>query len=93
MLGDSSEKNQARRIAPLIKRHHLLLVSMLLVHTTAMEILPVALNNLVPPAIAVIVSVLLVLLAGEILPTILLTGKSLGANAQCYYSFILLCRY
>ena len=68
------ESSQANKLAPLIRRHHLLLVSMLLVHTTAMELLPLALNNLVPPVVAVLLSVALVLLAGEILPAIVLAG-------------------
>lgn len=66
--GTSKQKAYAARILPLVKRHHLLLVTLLLANAAAMETLPIFLNKLVPEWIAIIVSVTLVLFFGEVIP-------------------------
>jgi metal transporter CNNM len=63
--GKPDEQKYAKRIAPLVKRHHLLLVTLLLSNATAMEALPLFLDNLVPEVIAIVISVSAVLLFGE----------------------------
>ena len=55
----------AKRIMPLVKRHHLLLVTLLICNAAAMEALPIFLDRLVGPIIAIIVSVTCILFVGE----------------------------
>lgn len=74
--GTPSEKKMAARLLPIIKEHHLLLVSLMLWNATAMEALPVFLHKLVPDYVAIILSVTLILFVGEIIPAALLTGPN-----------------
>jgi metal transporter CNNM len=70
------EKVYAERLMPLVTKHHLLLVTLLVMNSFANELLPLLLDNLVPSWIAVIMSVSAVLLFGEILPSSIFTGKN-----------------
>eukprot|EP00457_Paulinella_chromatophora_P003772 gb/GEZN01003780.1/.p1 GENE.gb/GEZN01003780.1/~~gb/GEZN01003780.1/.p1 ORF type:complete len:521 (-),score=90.89 gb/GEZN01003780.1/:536-1927(-) len=70
------EKMYANAILPLVQQHHLLLVALLLFNSLANEALPIFLDQLVPSYIAVILSVTLVLLFGEIIPSAIFTGKN-----------------
>ncbi len=73
--GTDLEKKYASRILPLMKNHHMLLVSLLLWNALAAEALPIYLDQLVPAAwVAIVVSVTLVLFVGEIIPAAILTG-------------------
>lgn len=72
--GTEVERVRASRVLPLIEKHHLLLVTLMLWNASATEALPIFLNNLVPEWVAIIVSVTLVLLVGEIIPASILTG-------------------
>lgn len=74
MTGTEDEKVAASSILPIIKQHHLLLVTLLLFNAIANETLPIFLGALVPNYIAVILSVTLVLIFGEIIPSALFTG-------------------
>ncbi len=74
--GTDLEKKYASRVIPLISRHHLLLVSLMLWNASATEALPIFLSKLVPEFLAVIISVTLVLFAGEIIPASILTGPN-----------------
>ena len=67
-------KQYAGKIAPLKKDHHLLLVTLLLLNASVNEALPIFLDNIVPSWLAIILSVSLVLLFGEILPSAVFTG-------------------
>lgn len=53
-----------------LKRPHLLLVTLLLVNAAAMEALPIFLDRLVSPTIAIILSVTAVLFFGGRLPPV-----------------------
>ncbi len=66
MIGTPEEIAQAKCILPLIKRHHLLLVSILLFNSVANESLPIFLGALVPNYVAVLISVTAVLICGEV---------------------------
>eukprot|EP01105_Mastigella_eilhardi_P027376 TRINITY_DN8411_c0_g1_i2.p1 TRINITY_DN8411_c0_g1~~TRINITY_DN8411_c0_g1_i2.p1 ORF type:complete len:394 (-),score=75.76 TRINITY_DN8411_c0_g1_i2:382-1563(-) len=66
--GNEKEKRWAHKIKPLVERHHLLLVTLLLMNAAAMEALPVILDKLMRPAFAVLISVTVVLIFGEIVP-------------------------
>ena len=72
--GTDEEKHLAGRILPLIKQHHLLMVTLLIANAAAMEALPLFLDEMVPSYAAIIISVTLVLFFGEIMPQALFTG-------------------
>ncbi|GBG33163.1 Metal transporter CNNM2 [Hondaea fermentalgiana] len=70
------EQKAARSILPVVSRHHLLLVTLLLLNSLANECLPLFLDEIVPSWIAIILSVTLVLLCGEIIPSAIFTGPN-----------------
>ncbi len=72
--GTPQEKTYAERVLPIISNHHLLLVTLMLWNASATEALPIFLNKLVPEYVAIIISVTLVLIVGEIIPASILTG-------------------
>lgn len=72
--GTPKEKAYAEKLLPIISNHHLLLVSLMLWNASATEALPIFLDKMVPEFIAIIISVTLVLLFGEIIPASILTG-------------------
>lgn len=53
-------------VSQVIHRHHLLLVTLLLANSIAMEALPIFLDRLVPSWAAVLISVTAVLFFGEV---------------------------
>jgi Cyclin M transmembrane N-terminal domain len=71
---DEKERQMARKLLPVIQQHHRLLVTLLLLNACANEALPLFLEALVSPAMAVIISVTLVLFFGEIIPSAIFTG-------------------
>ncbi len=72
--GTPKEKAYAEKLLPIISNHHLLLVSLMLWNASATEALPIFLDKMVPEFVAIIISVTLVLLFGEIIPASILTG-------------------
>eukprot|EP01127_Copromyxa_protea_P005379 TRINITY_DN15317_c0_g1_i1.p1 TRINITY_DN15317_c0_g1~~TRINITY_DN15317_c0_g1_i1.p1 ORF type:complete len:516 (+),score=98.09 TRINITY_DN15317_c0_g1_i1:38-1585(+) len=84
--GTPEEKGQAARVIPLVRKHHLTLVTLLLVNAAAMETLPIFLERLVPPVLAIIFSVTLILLFGEIIPQSLCAryGLAIGADSAWF---------
>lgn len=74
--GTALEKAQAKKIIPIINRHHLLLVTLLVANAAAMETLPLLLDNMFNPYIAIILSVTFVLAFGEVIPQALCTGPN-----------------
>jgi Cyclin M transmembrane N-terminal domain len=80
---DAADRRRAKRLEPLLRqeRHHLLLVTLLLTNTAAMEALPEMLDKLVPDWAAVVISVSLVLLFSEIIPQSICTRSPLAAGA------------
>ena len=71
--GTQTEQGQARKLQPLLKRRHLLLVTLLVGNAAAMEALPIFLDKIVPEFVAIILSISLVLVFGEIIPQALFT--------------------
>ena len=63
--GTDSEKKHARKIIPIVKRHHLLLVTLLLGNAAAVEAMPIFLDRISDPVTAILVSVTAVLIFGE----------------------------
>ncbi|CAN0922047.1 DUF21 domain-containing protein At1g47330 [Linum grandiflorum] len=80
--GRPQDRKYAAKIFPVVKNQHLLLCTLLIGNALAMEALPICLDKLAPPYIAVLVSVTLVLMFGEILPQAICTryGLTVGAT-------------
>jgi metal transporter CNNM len=74
--GTPKEARMASAIIPLLSRHHLLLVTLLLFNAAANEALPLFLDKLVPSYIAILLSVTIVLFVGEIIPSAIFTGPN-----------------
>eukprot|EP01111_Echinosteliopsis_oligospora_P001358 TRINITY_DN1206_c0_g2_i1.p1 TRINITY_DN1206_c0_g2~~TRINITY_DN1206_c0_g2_i1.p1 ORF type:complete len:486 (-),score=166.93 TRINITY_DN1206_c0_g2_i1:282-1739(-) len=93
MLNSTDEKQRgyAAKILPLVERHHLLLVTLLLTNAVAAEALPIFLDRLVHPAVAIAVSVSLVLLFGEVIPQAVCTryGLQIGA-AMAWFVWVMI---
>jgi metal transporter CNNM len=70
------ERGQAKRLLPMVRQHHRLLVTLLLMNSIANEALPIFLEALVPPSVAILLSVTLVLFFGEIIPSAVFTGPN-----------------
>ncbi|XP_076076722.1 uncharacterized protein LOC143047542 isoform X2 [Mytilus galloprovincialis] len=79
--GSPKEKKQAQKILPLVERHHLLLVTLLLANAAAVESMPIFLDRVSSPVIAILVSVTAVLIFGEVVPQAVCTrhGVAIGA--------------
>ncbi|XP_020674291.1 DUF21 domain-containing protein At4g14240 isoform X1 [Dendrobium catenatum] len=80
--GTPTEKRQAATILPVVQKQHQLLVTLLLCNSAAMEALPIFLDKIFHPVLAVILSVTFVLAFGEVIPQAICTryGLAVGAN-------------
>ncbi|XP_061370702.1 DUF21 domain-containing protein At1g47330 isoform X2 [Gastrolobium bilobum] len=80
--GRPQDRIHAAKIFPVVKNQHLLLCTLLIGNSLAMETLPIFLDALVPPYAAVLISVTLILMFGEILPQAVCTryGLTVGAT-------------
>jgi len=76
------EKKQAARLVTIVQRRHPLLVSLILCTAISSEALPIFLQDLMPRYAAVLVAVVLVVIFGEVLPTIIFTGPNQIAIAS-----------
>lgn len=72
--GTEYEKKCAQKLLPLISRHHLLLVTLLLWNATAAAALPMFFNQFVSRVNAVILSVTVIVFFGKIIPSSVFTG-------------------
>ncbi|XP_047250030.1 DUF21 domain-containing protein At1g47330-like [Capsicum annuum] len=70
------------KILPVVKNQHLLLCTLLIGNSLAMESLPIFLDKLVPSWATILVSVTLILMFGEIIPQAICTcyGLTVGAT-------------
>ena len=71
---DMDERRYAAALLPIVKQHHRLLVTLLLLNAIAYETLPLFLDNLVPSWAAILLSVTFLLIFGEIIPSAIFTG-------------------
>ncbi|KAJ0979634.1 hypothetical protein J5N97_015108 [Dioscorea zingiberensis] len=80
--GTLTEKKQAATILPVVQKQHQLLVTLLLCNAAAMEALPIFLDKIFHPFVAVVLSVTFVLAFGEVIPQAICTryGLAVGAN-------------
>ncbi|KAK4407113.1 DUF21 domain-containing protein [Sesamum angolense] len=83
--GTSTEKKQAAIILPVVQKQHQLLVTLLLCNAVAMEALPIYLDKLFHPVVAVILSVTFILAFGEIIPQAVCSRYGLAVGANCVW--------
>ena len=90
--GKPQEQKYAKKILPLVKRHHLLLVTLLLSNAAAVESMPLFLDKISSPVIAIVVSVTAVLIFGEVVPQAICTryGLAIGAYLSPLVMFLML---
>ncbi|KMT19324.1 hypothetical protein BVRB_1g013280 [Beta vulgaris subsp. vulgaris] len=79
--GRPQDRIHASKIFPVVKNQHLLLCTLLIGNSLAMEALPIFLDKLVPPWAAILISVTLILMFGEILPQAICTRYGLVVGA------------
>ncbi|XP_071711437.1 DUF21 domain-containing protein At1g47330 isoform X1 [Rutidosis leptorrhynchoides] len=89
--GRPKDRIHASKIFPVVKNQHLLLCTLLIGNALAMESLPIFLDKLVPPWAAVLISVTLILMFGEILPQAVCTryGLTVGATVAPFVRLLL----
>ena len=78
--GTEEEKHYASQVLPILSNRHWLLVTLLLMNSFAMEALPVFLDRIVHRIWAVVISVTLILIFGEVIPMAVCTGPNQGKN-------------
>ncbi|CAN0920974.1 DUF21 domain-containing protein At2g14520 [Linum grandiflorum] len=80
--GKPKDRKYAERILPVVRNQHLMLCTLLICNAAAMEALPIFLDKLVTALGAVLISVTLLLLFGEILPQAFCSryGLAIGAT-------------
>jgi CBS domain containing-hemolysin-like protein len=75
---------QVGRVEGLLRRHHVVVLSLVLLHAIMDELLPIVLEYIVPSRyVAVAVAVPLVLIAGELIPSVLVSGRALAITSFC----------
>ncbi|CAM6110966.1 unnamed protein product [Calypogeia fissa] len=79
--GSPRDRINAGKIIPVVKRQHLLLVTLLVGNAMAMEALPLFLDSLVSTWMAILISVTLLLMFGEILPQAICSQYGLAVGA------------
>ncbi|XP_047316382.1 DUF21 domain-containing protein At1g47330 [Impatiens glandulifera] len=89
--GRPQDRIHASKIFTVVKNQHLLLCTLLIGNSLAMESLPIFLDKLAPPGVAILISVTLILLFGEILPQAICTryGLTVGAMATPFVRVLL----
>ncbi|KAI9113303.1 hypothetical protein K1719_015828 [Acacia pycnantha] len=93
--GRPQDRAHASKIFPVVKNQHLLLCTLLIGNSLAMEALPIFLNALVPSWAAILLSVTLILMFGEIIPQAVCTryGLTVGATMAPLVRVLLLLFY
>ncbi|OAY78860.1 DUF21 domain-containing protein, partial [Ananas comosus] len=79
--GTPRDRKHAAKILPVVKRQHLLLCTLLICNAAAMEALPIFLDSLVTAWGAILLSVTLILLFGEIIPQAVCSRYGLAIGA------------
>lgn len=80
--GTPKDRKYAEKILPVVKKQHLLLCTLLIFNAAAMEALPIFLDGLITAWGAILISVTLILLFGEIIPQSVCSryGLAIGAT-------------
>jgi metal transporter CNNM len=79
--GRPKDRKYAAKIMPVVKNQHLLLCTLLICNALAMEALPIFLDSLVTAWGAVLISVTLILMFGEIIPQSVCSRYGLAVGA------------
>ncbi|CAL9079717.1 unnamed protein product [Musa textilis] len=90
--GKPKDQLNAAKILPVVKNQHLLLCTLLIGNSLAMEALPIFLDALLPAWGAILISVTLILAFGEIIPQAVCSryGLSVGAKTAGLVRVLLL---
>ncbi|THU44805.1 hypothetical protein C4D60_Mb02t11230 [Musa balbisiana] len=80
--GKPKDQHNAAKILPVVKNQHLLLCTLLIGNSLAMEALPIFLDALVPAWGAILISVTLILTFGEIIPQAVCSRYGLSVGAK-----------
>ncbi|KAL2537208.1 protein of unknown function-containing protein [Forsythia ovata] len=88
--GTPRDKKHAAKILPVVKNQHLLLCTLLICNAAAMEALPIFLDGLISAWGAIMISVTLILLFGEIIPQSVCSryGLAIGATLAPVVRFL-----
>ncbi|XP_068636154.1 DUF21 domain-containing protein At2g14520-like [Aristolochia californica] len=89
--GRPLDRKNAAKILPVVKKQHLLLCTLLIGNSLAMEALPIFLDALLPAWGAILISVTLILTFGEIIPQAVCSryGLKVGAKLVVFVRLIL----
>ncbi|KAJ8439738.1 hypothetical protein Cgig2_009562 [Carnegiea gigantea] len=79
--GTPSDRKHAAKILPVVQNQHLLLCTLLIANAAAMEALPIFLDSLVTAGVAILLSVTLILVFGEIIPQAVCSRYGLAIGA------------
>ncbi|KAI3831610.1 hypothetical protein MKX03_017458 [Papaver bracteatum] len=79
--GTPIDRKHAAKILPVVKRQHLLLCTLLICNAASMEALPIFLDSLITAWGAILISVTLILLFGEIIPQSICSRHGLAIGA------------
>merc|ERR1719264_400393 len=74
--GTDYERKSAAKLLPVVRNHHLLMVSLLLANAAAMEALPIFMHMMFGELSAIIISAFLIFTLGEIIPMSITTGPN-----------------
>lgn len=90
--GKPDERRYASIIMPVVSNQHLLLVTLLLCNACATEALPLFLDRLADPISAVLISVTMVLIFGEVLPQAVCSryGLLIGAYSAWFVRLLMI---
>ncbi|KAE9613489.1 putative gliding motility-associated protein GldE [Lupinus albus] len=80
--GTPQDRKHAEKILPVVRNQHLLLCTLLICNAAAMETLPIFLDSLVTAWGAILISVTLILLFGEIIPQSVCSRYGLAIGAM-----------
>ncbi|KAG5496369.1 hypothetical protein JKF63_02671 [Porcisia hertigi] len=87
---DTVDGRRARQLLLIPHNPHWVLVSLVIIDSAAMEMLPVLFNVLLSPTLAVIVSVILLVVFGEIIPEAVFTHHALALGSALTYLVLIL---
>uniref|UniRef100_A0A0V0IHV8 Putative metal transporter CNNM4-like n=1 Tax=Solanum chacoense TaxID=4108 RepID=A0A0V0IHV8_SOLCH len=90
--GTPNDRKNAAKILPVVQNQHLLLCTLLICNAAAMEALPIFLDSLITAWGAILISVTLILLFGEIIPQSLCSrhGLTIGATMAPFVRVLVL---
>jgi len=81
--GNEKERKMASQILPLVRRRHLLLVTLVLANSACVEAMPVVMETFASKATSIVISTSAVLIFGELLPQAVCSRKGLQVGALC----------